>query len=58
MSSRPVARPQFAQSCEERTPMVFLIVLVVLLLGARAALALARAWRAVPRSNADFEVFR
>lgn len=38
--------------------MALLIGLLVLLLCVRAVLRLARVWRAVPRRNADFEVFR
>jgi len=38
--------------------MATLLLLLVLLLVARAVLGLMRLWRAVPRSNADFEVFR
>ena len=38
--------------------MLTLLLLLLVLLLARGVLAIARVWRAVPRRNADFEVFR
>lgn len=38
--------------------MITLLVLLLVLLLVRGALALARVWRAVPKRNADFGVFR
>ena len=58
MPRRRFACPRFAHSCDERTAMATLILLLGLLLLARLVLGLVRLWRAIPRRNADFEVFR
>ena len=58
MARRPVCRPRFARSCDERSFMVTLLFLLLILLAARGVLWLVRVWRAVPHRNADFEVFR